>query len=183
MDMFGYPIETIYLIGLIIAGSLTLLLVFFGDAIEGITGGIPFLSPTLVLAFLTFFFACGYILEMTALFSAFLSVFISIFSSVILVTLLHIFVLVPLSSAEESLSYHESELKGRVGHVITSIPADGFGEVLLSSSVGSISKIAASFDNIPIPSGTKILVIESKNSVVSVTSYQPFEETLKGDTL
>jgi membrane-bound ClpP family serine protease len=120
---------------------------------------------------------------MTALFSAFLSVFISIFSSVILVTLLHIFVLVPLSSAEESLSYHESELKGRVGHVITSIPADGFGEVLLSSSVGSISKIAASFDNIPIPSGTKILVIESKNSVVSVTSYQPFEETLKGDTL
>ncbi|WP_420828838.1 MULTISPECIES: NfeD family protein [Metabacillus] len=181
--MFGYPIETIYLFGLIIAGSLTLLFVFFGDAVEGITGGIPFLSPTLVLAFMTFFFACGYILEMTALFSAFLSVFISIFSSAILVTLLHIFVLVPLSSAEESLSYHESELKGRVGHVITSIPVNGFGEVLLSSSVGSISKIAASFDNTPIPSGTKILVIESKNSVVSVTSYQPFEESLKGDTL
>jgi hypothetical protein len=45
--MFGYPIETIYLIGLIIAGSLTLLLVFFGDAIEGITGGIPFLHSFL----------------------------------------------------------------------------------------------------------------------------------------
>ncbi|QNG61972.1 hypothetical protein H4O14_15595 [Bacillus sp. PAMC26568] len=176
MVMFVYPIETIYLIGLIAAGSLTLLLVFFGDAIHGMTESIPFLSPTLVLAFLTFFSACGYILEVSAIFSTFFSLAISSISSLILVILLHIFVLVPLSSAEESLSYHESELKGRVGNVITSIPADGFGEVLLTSTVGSISKTAASFDKAPIPSGTKILVIESKNSVVSVTPYQQFED-------
>lgn len=99
-------------------------------------------------------------------------------ASCVLVALLHFFVLVPLSSAEESLSYHESDLKGRTGQVITSIPADGFGEVLLTSSVGSISKTASSFDHTPIAGGTKILVIESKNSIVYVAPYQPFEETL-----
>ena len=173
-----HTIEGIYLAGLIIAGVLTLLFVFFGDIFEGMSEAVPFFSPTLVLAFITFFCAGGYIFKVTGIFSTILSAVLSVMASGVLVALLHFFVLVPLSSAEESLSYHESDLKGRTGHVITSIPADGFGEVLLTSSVGSISKTASSFDHTPIAGGTKILVIESKNSIVYVAPYQPFEDTL-----
>ncbi|MGB9941644.1 hypothetical protein ACO0DA_00830, partial [Bacillus subtilis] len=64
MELFGVPIQTIYLYTLIIAGSLTLLFLFFGDVFAGLSEGIPFLNPTLVLSFFTCFSAGGYIGEL-----------------------------------------------------------------------------------------------------------------------
>ena len=40
------PLETIYLYGLVISGAVTILYLFFGDALEGITEAIPFVNPT-----------------------------------------------------------------------------------------------------------------------------------------
>ncbi|MCY8782772.1 hypothetical protein MOD46_20405, partial [Bacillus spizizenii] len=83
--------------------SLTLLFVFFGDVFAGLSEGIPFLNPTLVLAFFTCFSASGYIGELILPLSSLLIALLSCILSIMLVVLLHIFVLVPLSSAEESL--------------------------------------------------------------------------------
>ncbi|MCY9096331.1 NfeD family protein [Bacillus inaquosorum] len=173
MELLGVPIQTIYLYTLIIAGSLTLLFLFFGDVFAGLSEGIQLLNPTLVLAFFTCFSAGGYIGELTLPLSSLLLAFLSCILSIILVTLLHIFVLVPLSSAEESLAYREADLKGRVGKVITAVPVDGFGEVVIEGIGGTISKSAVSFENQQISYGTTVLVVDVNNGVLSVTPHEP----------
>lgn len=107
MDVFGLPLQTLYLYILMISGILTLVFVFFGDVFDGMFEAIPvpFLQPTLILAFLTFFSAGGFISEKTAIVGSGLGAVLSAILAVILVTCLNVFVLVPLSSAEESLLY------------------------------------------------------------------------------
>lgn len=107
MDVFGLPLQTLYLYILMISGILTLVFVFFGDVFDGLFEAIPvpFLQPTLILAFLTFFSAGGFISEKTAIVGSGLGAGLSAILAVILVTCLNVFVLVPLSSAEESLLY------------------------------------------------------------------------------
>ncbi|MCY9369211.1 NfeD family protein, partial [Bacillus spizizenii] len=154
-------------------GSLTLLFVFFGDVFAGLSEGIPFLNPTLLLAFFTCFSASGYIGELILPLSSLLIALLSCILSIMLVVLLHIFVLVPLSSAEESLVYKEDDLRGRVGKVITAVPVDGFGEVVIEGIGGTISKSAVSFDNEQISYGTAVLVVDVNNGVLSVTPQEP----------
>lgn len=172
MTIFGTPIETIYLVLLIVAGSLTILYILFGDIFHGIGEALGFLHPTLVLSFITFFSASGYIFEKATTFSSYLIMAISAIIAIIFVTLLNVFVLIPLSSAEESLSYTEESLKGRVGKLIISIPQDGFGEVVIESKSGMISKPASSYNNITIEEGKQVLVIEVNNGVLYVVPYE-----------
>lgn len=176
MEFFGVPLETIYLVTLIIAGSLTLLYVVFGDVVEGITEGSGFLSPTLILSFLTIFSASGYLFEVFSLLTSMLIMLFSIIIALILVTLLNVFILIPLSKAEESLVYTTDSLKGRVGKVIIPIPVDGFGEVVLPSKSGTIAKSAVSFDGIAINEGEQVLVIDVLNGVLHVSPHERSED-------
>ncbi|THE10877.1 hypothetical protein E1I69_17205 [Bacillus timonensis] len=177
MELFGYDIQTIYLIGLVISGIGTLTFILFGDFLEGVFPD-SFLSPTLIFSFLTLLSASGYIFEILLSFHSFLIFVISLVLALILVTLLNVFVLIPLSSAEESMVYREEDLKGRIGKVITSIPVDGFGEVLIEGVSGTIAKSAKSFNNEPISFDEKVLIIDSKEGVVYVLPYQNMK--LKG---
>ena len=132
MNIFYLPLETVYLYTLIISGSLTLLILFFKMCFTAYRK--PFLfhfKPCIDSVFLTIFSASGYIGEIAAPLSSPVIALLSFVLSVLLVSLLHFFVLVPLSSAEESLAYRETDLKGRVGRVITSVPKDGYGEVII----------------------------------------------------
>ncbi|WP_062105723.1 NfeD family protein [Bacillus niameyensis] len=173
MTLFGYPIETIYLILLIISGVATILYLFFGDVLEGADEISPFLNPVLILAFITFFSAGGFILEKVTSLHSIIIMIIAVFMAALLDLLLNIFVLVPMKSAEQSLSYTEKSLEGRVGKTIVSIPQQGFGEVVIESYSGMISKPAASFEDTPIEEGKEVLVIEVKDGVLYVTPYQP----------
>ncbi|MED3001260.1 NfeD family protein [Bacillus velezensis] len=173
MDIFHLPLETVYLYTLIISGSLTLLILFFQDVFHGLSDPVSFLNPALILSFLTIFSASGYIGEIAAPLSSPVIALLSFVLSVLLVSLLHFFVLVPLSSAEESLAYRETDLKGRVGRVITSVPKDGYGEVIIEGIGGAISKSAVSFDQEQIRYGTAVLVIDVKDGVLFVTPHEP----------
>ncbi|GIN92181.1 putative membrane protein YuaF [Siminovitchia terrae] len=172
MTLFGMPIETIYLILLIVSGSLTILYLFFGDVLEGLGEATGFLSPILILAFITFFSAGGYILELLISLNSFLIMGIAAITAFLLDIILNVFVLVPMSSAEQSLSYTEKSLEGRIGKVIISIPEKGFGEVVIESYSGMISKPAASFEDMEIPEGSEVLVIEVKDGVLHVMPYK-----------
>ncbi|MGE7759897.1 hypothetical protein [Peribacillus sp. NPDC097895] len=171
MDLFGVPFETVYLYGLIIFGGLTFLFILFNDIFSGLE--LPdILNPTLIFSFLTVFFASGFLLESLTGLNSGWSAGISLLISFSIVTLLNVFVLIPISSAEESLTFHENDLRGRVGRVLTSIPVDGFGEVLIESLSGNIAKTAASYKNEGIISDTKVLIIEVRNGVVYVLPHQ-----------
>lgn len=178
MELFGYPVQSIYLFGLIAGGIMTLLYILFSDLLEGMFEFIPdgILNPTLVLSFLTFFSATGYLMEKLTAVSHLLIAAVSFLLALGLTTLLNVFVLVPLNSAEESLAYSEDDLRGRTGKVIVSIPKDGYGEVILEGTGGTISKSAMSFDEEEIPSGNKVLVIDVKNGVLYVSPIESLEE-------
>ncbi|MDQ1144449.1 hypothetical protein QE429_001276 [Bacillus sp. SORGH_AS 510] len=178
LEPFSIPLETIYLYGLIISGVLTVLYVLFADVFHfhgAGDGGLHFLNPVLIFAFITVMSASGYLFEKLSSLHYLLILAISAVAAFIVVTLLNVFVLVPLSSAEESLVYNESDLRGRIGTVITSIPADGFGEVLIDSISGRIAKPASSFDGEQIPYGSTVLVVQVKNGVLEVTVHQEIE--------
>ncbi|MEI5908624.1 NfeD family protein [Bacillus spongiae] len=171
MELFGTSLQSIYLTVLIISGSLTLLYMLFGDVLDGVFEAFDFLNPTLILAFFTFFSASGYIFELVTSLHSILIIVISLLIAFLLDTLLNVFVLIPLSTAEESLVYTEESLKGRIGKIIVSVPEDGFGEVIIEGISGVISKPAASFDNEGIAEGEKVLVIDVKNGVLYVTPH------------
>lgn len=173
MEFFGTSLETIYLYTLIISGAVTILYLFFGDVISGMLDG--FINPTLIFSFIVIFSAGGYLGEM---FTSFHSGVIAVFNgavALILVSLLNVFVLIPISNAEESLVYRESDLRGRIGIVVTTIPADGYGEVLIESVSGRVSKSATSFRKKVIPNGTKVLIIDVVKGVLQVESYEETE--------
>ncbi|WP_249870245.1 hypothetical protein [Oceanobacillus saliphilus] len=172
MTIFGYPMESLYLILLVIAGLLTVLYIFFGDIAEGISESVFFLNPAVILAFIVLFAASGYVLEFITSFSSIMIIIISILIAFVLVTLLNVFILIPMSSAEESLGYTEESLKGRVGKIIIPVPKDGFGEIVIENKSGMISKTAASYDNEIIDEGQHVLVIEVEKGILYVVPYE-----------
>lgn len=171
IELFGFPIQTIYLAVLIISGVLILFYTLFGDFLEGIGEVSPVLNPTLILAFLIFSSASGYILELISPLGSLWILLISIIGSFILTTLLNVFILIPLSSAEESLAYTDESLTARIGTTIIPIPKDGYGEVLIENNSGRIAKSAISFHRTEIAEGTKVLVVDVKKGVLYVIPY------------
>jgi membrane-bound ClpP family serine protease len=171
MTLFGVDIQTVYLTALIISGCLTVLYLFFGDVMDGVSEGIPLLNPTLILAFIVFLSSSGFVLELVTPLSSALILLISIAFGLIMDVLLNFFVLVPLASAEESLVFTEESLKGRVGKLIIPIPEDGFGEIVIDGKSGMISRPAASYDKTPIPEGTEVLVLNIEKGVLYVIPF------------
>ncbi|WP_368900670.1 hypothetical protein [Oceanobacillus oncorhynchi] len=175
MTLFGYAIQDLYLWILIIAAILTVVVLLFGDLLDGIFESIPFLHPVLVLSFFIFLSAMGYILEWFMDWSSIVILIIASISSIIFVTLLHLFVLVPIRSAEQSWGYSEDALIGSVGTAIVSIPIDGYGEVMVQWKSGVISKPAVSYDNEAISQDERVLIIEIKDGVFYVSPYQSLD--------
>lgn len=139
--------------------------------LDGLSEAIPFFNPTLLFSFLTFFSASGYLFAYTSLQNYWI-ISISALIALLLVILLNVFVLIPLSSAEESLAFTEDSLKGRLGTIITSVPADGYGEVFIEGVSGTISKPAVSFKNTAIPLGSKVLVVDIQKGNALVVIYE-----------
>ena len=171
MTLFGYSLEQIYLVVLIFVGLGTILYMFFGDVAEGIGEGLPIFNPSVLLSFLTIMAATGYILEKLTWFSSGMNIVIAFIVGAILSTLFYLFILVPLKSADVSLAYTEESLGGQLGKVIVPIPVDGFGEVVIESASGLISKRATGFDNEALDYETTVLIIEVKEGTLFVKAY------------
>ncbi|WP_422122099.1 hypothetical protein DHX103_09720 [Planococcus sp. X10-3] len=173
MELFELGMGQIYMYGLLIAGGLTLLYVLFGDMVDA-GEGLPLLNPAVLLAFFTLFFAIAFLLEKVSALNSFSIVIVSAVAGVVLDILFYFFVLLPLKSAEASIAYTEESLLGQVAKVIIPIPADGYGEVVLETYGGMISKRATGYDNEPIAQDEQVLIIEIDNGTLYVREYQPF---------
>lgn len=167
--------EQIYFYALLIMGAVTILYVFFGDVAEGIGEGIPFFNPTVMMAFVTFVSASGYILEAATTWNSWIVLIVSIAIGAILDFLLYFFFLVPMSSAEVSTAYTDESLAGEIGKVITPIPTDGYGEIVIDTVNGLLSKRATGFDNEEIAYGKEVLVIDVNEGTFLVREYEVFD--------
>ncbi|SDB85723.1 NfeD family protein [Shouchella lonarensis] len=164
-------LETMYLILLLVSGGLTILYVLLSDILEGIFSVLDsWLSPTVILSFTSFFAACAYLLERFSPLTSLPIAGISLLVALVLSSCLHIFVLTPLNNAEESNTYHEKDLEGRSGEIITAIPHDGFGEVLLKSDSGMIAKTATAVEGVSLPAGTQVVIVKMSQGVAYVST-------------
>jgi len=175
--MFGYPIETVYLVVLIISGSLTFLYILLSDVLDGIwhVPDHPLLSPQLIFSFFTVFSAGGYLFEKYTDMPSSTIGLLSAGIACIVVLLLHFFVFIPLRSAEASLHYNEMDLEGSVAKVIVPVPTDGFGEILIERTSGAIAKPAKSLQNEEIASGTEVIIIKMESGVATVAKRNPYD--------
>ncbi|KOO47433.1 hypothetical protein AMD00_21925 [Viridibacillus arvi] len=171
--MFGIAIQQVYLYSLIILAVCMVLFLFFGDVIDGVGEGIPFFNPAVILSFLTFFAAIGFIFESLTSFSSIVIIAFATIISTVLSVLLYFFILLPLKSAEVSMAYTDESLAGQIGKVIVPIPVDGFGEVVIETVNGLISKRAVGFDNEEIEYNQQVLIVEVKEGTVYVRAYEP----------
>ncbi|WP_318617815.1 hypothetical protein [Sporosarcina sp. YIM B06819] len=174
MELFGMPIVQVYLTVLIVAGLVTLLYIFFSDMAEGVGEISPLLDPAVVLAFITLTAAAGYILEQVTALNSGIILGIALVIAAILDFLLYFFVLLPLRSAEVSLAYTDESLAGQVAKVIVPVPVDGFGEIVIETVSGILSKRAAGYENTAIEYGKEVLIIEVKHGTFIVKEYEPF---------
>lgn len=174
MELFGLQIEQVYFYALIISGLITIVYMFFSDIAEGIGEGSPFLDPAIVLSFITFTAATGYILELTVKWNSGIILVVAIVVAFLLSLLLYLFVLLPLSTAEVSLAYTDMSLTGQVGKVIVPVPIDGFGEIVIETISGLVSKRASGYENTAIDYGKEVLIIDVKDGTFIVKEYKPF---------
>lgn len=86
---------------------------------------------------------------------------------------MHFLYVKPMKRSENSTGFSMREYHGKLGEVITAIPAAGYGEVLVKMGAGNTFRTAASFDGTPIPDGTRIVVVEIRDGDLLVT---PFDE-------
>ena len=170
--MLGYSLEVIYLTILIVIGCITILYLFFGDVADVSVDGIPFLDPAIILSFITFTSAVGYFFERFTGFSSVIILIIAVIVASLFTALLYYFLLVPLRSAEVSLAYTEESLEGQVGKIIVPVPIDGFGEIVIETVNGIVSKRAASFHQVEIPYDTQVLIIEMREGTAYVSVYE-----------
>ena len=176
MLIFGLSMEQVYMYVLLIAGALTVLYVFFGD-VANLEEALPIFNPTVVLTFITFGAATGFLLETATQFNEWSILVIAVAVAVALDLLFYFFILLPLSSAESSIAYSEESLPGQVANVIIPIPVDGYGEVVLETYAGIISKRATGYDNEAIDQDQRVLIIEVNDSTLYVQAYKPVDFT------
>jgi len=166
-------IEQIFLYGLIAIGLITILYVLFADAIDGMDSGI--LNPTTVLTFFLFICATGFILLKLTSWNEEIIIIVALVVSSIITFLLYFFVLVPLASAEVSTAYTNESLQGQVARVIVPIPMDGFGEIVIETVNGIISKRATGYDQEVIDYDKQVLIIDVVDGTFLVKEYEPLK--------
>ncbi|RNA69486.1 NfeD family protein [Alteribacter keqinensis] len=172
--IFGVELSVIYLTGLIIAGSLTLINALFGDLLDALFESVPgaFINPTVVLSFVAVLCGAGFVFENGTQLSSLTGLFISVVIALVLVTLLHMLVLAPLSKAESSVGYHMSDLIGDYGTVTTSIGKENdYGEVIVKTTFSIKGYPARSVSGLPVASGEEVQIvdIDKENQVLIVS--------------
>ncbi len=91
----------------------------------------------------------------------------------IMMILTYLFVLF-LSSQQASVNISTAELVGKEGYVTVDIPANGFGQVMINTEVGSISKLASSTDG-PIPEKSFVRVNKILSDILLVSTVNRTE--------
>lgn len=157
----------------------TVLTLLFGDVLDGAFDGFDldgfgdFLDPLSFVGGLTVFGGAGILLEQFADFGAGATAGLAALIGLGLALAMHFVYVRPMKRSENSTGFSMREYQGKLGEVITAIPASGYGEVLVRMGASNTFQSAASFEQKPIPRGTRVVVVEVRGGELLVT---PFDE-------
>jgi membrane-bound ClpP family serine protease len=170
--------ETLFLSCLALGILFAVLSVIFGDwlsqAMEGALDflsleGPAFLSPMTLFGGITAFGGAGLMLTRYTSIGLWAVLLLAALIAIALGAAVFFLYVRPMENSENSIAFTLQSLSGALGEVIVSIPATGYGEVLIRVGAGVTNQIAASFDRQPIPEAAKVVVVEVKESVLYVS--------------
>lgn len=170
--------ETLYWVCFIFGILYTVVVVIFGDVLEGVMDAtlewlqldnLPFLQPISLIGGITIFGGAGILLDRYSELHTGYIFLVALAIGICGVILLYFVYVKPMENAESSISYSVAQLVGKEASVITAIPADGFGEVIVKIGAGITNHIAASYDKKPIAAECSTVVVEVKQGVLYVS--------------
>ena len=165
--------------GLIIFGILyALISLLFSDVIESTIEAmlgdvdLPFLNPTVLVSGLTALGAVGVLLLRYTSLSAIWIILLALAGAIFISVIVFFLYIKPMKNRENSLSYSIKDLVGSIGTVSISIPAKGYGEVLVKIGFGNSNHIAASWDHVDIPQDTRVVIVEVREDTLLVSRLE-----------
>lgn len=167
--------ETVYLACLIGGILYAVVSVIFGDWLsQAIDGALDFLSvdflqPMTIVGGITIFGGAGYLMERYSGLAGPVIVLGAALIAIAGATAVYFLYVKPMENSESSIAFSVASLSGSIGEVLVPIPQNGCGEVLVKVGAGNTNQIAASFDNVPIPSGSRVVVVEVREGILYVS--------------
>lgn len=144
---------------------------FLGDMLEGLLEAFDeFLNPLLLFGTLSVVGGAGVILSKYTVLNGLYVLLLSLIIGTAAYFLIYYFLVIPMSNAESSTSISVKDLEGKIGEVITTVPAEGMGEVFIQSPSGNRSETAKSFDHQEIKQGERIVIVQVKDHIVYVST-------------
>lgn len=150
--------------------AVSLLLVVLGDVLEAamdaLDGALDALDlggmfdPLSAVFGVTIFGGVGLLLDTYAGLAIAPEVAIAAALGVAAAVLLHVVYVKPMKASENSTGFSVREYAGKTGELTTGVPASGFGEVVVRMGASTTFQTAASFSGDPIPTGTRVVVVE-----------------------
>ena len=169
--------STVYWICLFGGLGFSVLTLLFGDMLDGLGDGLDGLpdlfDPLSLVGGLTVFGGAGVLLDETTALGEGAAAALAALIGLGLALAMHFVYVRPMKRSENSTGFSMQEYRGKLGEVITTIPAGGFGEVLVRMGASNTFQTAASFEGKPIPGGTRVVVVEIRAGDLYVT---PFDE-------
>ncbi|WP_181346741.1 protease [Thalassobacillus sp. CUG 92003] len=147
--------------------------IFIGDLIESLFGGLDeFFNPLLLFGTLSVVGGAGVLLTKYTGLNMGAVLLMSALAGALAYVIIYYFLIIPLSNAEASTSISMQDLEGKMGEVITTIPAEGLGEVFIESPNGSRNETAKSFESEEIKQGSRIVVVQVAEQMVLVSKFE-----------
>ncbi|NOU94168.1 protease [Paenibacillus sp. LMG 31456] len=156
--------------GLLITGVLfAVVTVIFGDLLSNALDGVlDFLSgehlhafqPMVLLSAITVCGGAGILLTRYTSLGTFAVLITAVLCSLIVAILVYFLYVKPMENSENSVAYSMKDLVGKIAEVSVPIPAQGYGEVLVKMGAGNTNHIAASFEQVEIQTGAKVVTVE-----------------------
>jgi len=152
--------------------------VVLGDLLSSAVDGmldflsIDILQPMVVAGAVTAFGGAGIMLTKYTGFGSMLILLLAVLIALGIALIVYFAYVRPMRNAENSTAFSMRRLTGRIGEVIVPIPAQGYGEVLMSTGAGHTNQIAASFEKIAIQAGTKVVIVEVKDDTLFVSRFE-----------
>jgi len=174
--------ETLFIACLVVGVLYALISVIFGDILgEALDGMLDFLSmesvswmqPMTLVGGITAFGGAGLLLSRYTAVGAWAVVLIALLAAIVIGISVFFLYVKPMQNSENSSGYSFQELAGKIAEVLVPIPATGYGEVLVRvGSAGVTNQIAASHDGEPIPTGSRVVVVEVRDHTLYVSKLE-----------
>ncbi|UFJ39716.1 NfeD family protein [Brevibacillus humidisoli] len=145
-----------------------------GDFLDSLD--IPMLQPLTLISGIAAFGGTGFLLKRLTDFSDLLIIALAVIGGAVISLAAYFIWIEPMKDAETSTGFSMADLIGRSGEVLTTIPAEGVGEVLITMVNGTTNHVAASLQGEAIAEGTQIRVAEVQDHVLYVVPHKQEKE-------